>query len=126
MPRTILRQNADERLRRALHVTAWVLNGLVTTDELAREVARYEARGRTGGEATWRAVVEASAALEEKRAAAMGDVARRETVLRQVKVGASNLRTEFRRTVSVRRAAAAPCTLLAWLGLILHRSRHRR
>lgn len=37
-------QNHDERLRRAANVTTWVLNGLITTEEIAVKVAAYEAR----------------------------------------------------------------------------------
>lgn len=42
---TLLQLNYDERLRRAANVTAWVINGLVTTDALAKQVAQYEVRG---------------------------------------------------------------------------------
>lgn len=40
----VIKQNRDERLRRAANVTAWVVNGLVATEEMAAEVARYEVR----------------------------------------------------------------------------------
>lgn len=101
-PWVVLRQNADERLRRALHVAAWVVGGLVTTDELAREVARYEARGRTGGEREWQAVVEASAAVAGRRRAALQEATAREPLWKLATVGARNLRTELLRNTTVR------------------------
>lgn len=47
--------NWRERVRRAANVTSWVLQGLVDSPEVAAEVARYEARGRTGEEGPWAA-----------------------------------------------------------------------
>lgn len=40
----ILRRNKEERLRRAANVTSWVVNGLITKEELATEAAAYEVR----------------------------------------------------------------------------------
>lgn len=86
-PATILRQNAEERLRRAVNVTAWVLNGLVSTEELARQVARYEQRGRTGQERAWGEVVRLSAAVQEQRAEALEDARKREPLWRLALTG---------------------------------------
>lgn len=58
----IIQENAAERLRRAVNMTNWILQGLVTTPALAREVAEYERRGRTGEEEEWREIVAESAA----------------------------------------------------------------
>lgn len=38
--------NWRERLRRSTNVCSWVMQGLITTPEIAAEVARYEARAR--------------------------------------------------------------------------------
>lgn len=56
--------NWRERLRRAENVVAWTLQGIITTPELAKRVAEYESRGRTGDEPLWLEVVAASQSHE--------------------------------------------------------------
>lgn len=71
---TVRAANWRERLRRATSVANWVLQGLVDTDELAAEVAAYEARGRYGDEEVWREIVEASVQHRAEAEAALQSV----------------------------------------------------
>jgi hypothetical protein len=50
LQQTVRAANWRERLRRSTNVLSWVMQGLVTTPEIAAAVARYEARPRCSGQ----------------------------------------------------------------------------
>lgn len=89
--------NWRERTRRAGNVTHWVLQGLVTTPELAKDVARYESRGRTGEEQLWVDIVAAAKEHEPTT---------KEALAKAVQDAQAKVEEERKRSLAVQAAGA--------------------